>query len=288
MERETTLISTPSKLWLSFFWGLIALQPTFSHAFPSVEHCVLTMGYRTSERLPFIEAEPNDGGIYQDIYRVAAQKIGCKLKVVRAPKLRILRDLRLGNIDFYPGLSFTQERAQYATFIPNGLSERDIGITRAGAADLLSIEQLIQSGMILLIAPGGYDFGGLIHRMPTRKPPELNVPNALNFILSGQGDLFIYDQTTLGYYLKNRDKTQFKLHYHCCDVPKAMYLGFSRKSRHYRAQQNPNFNADHPISPDNSPTMLDPNSKAYEFAKVLAAMDANGDTQQIYARYLVD
>ncbi|MBW0280076.1 transporter substrate-binding domain-containing protein [Shewanella xiamenensis] len=266
---------------LSLVFLLLSLFPSLAQAFSSSE-CIITMGYRTSERLPFIEHEPNNQGFYRDIYQAAAERIGCKLRITRAPKMRILRDLKLGNIDFYPGLSFSEERAQFAYFIPNGLSERAIGISRAGAANISSLEQLSQSGMTLLIAPGSYDFNGLPETMSVRKPPELDVPKALDYLLASQGDFFIYDQATISYYLKQRDMSQFKLHPNCCQQPQAMYLGFSKKSRHFRGQHNPNYRADLPVSPDNSPNRLAEDSKAYEFAKALAAMDAEGETQRIY------
>lgn len=59
----------------------------------------------------------------------------------------------------------------------------------------------------------------------------------------------------------------------------------SRKSRHYRGKHNPNYRADIPISPDNSPTVLTPDSKVFEFAKALAAMDSQGETQRLYSKY---
>ena len=266
---------------LSLLCLLLIQSPSLAQAFSSSE-CVISMGYRTSERRPFIEQEPNNQGFYYDIYQVAAERVGCKLRVIRAPKLRILRDLKLGNIDFYPGLHFSEERAQFTYFIPNGLSERIIGISRAGAANVGSLEQVSQSGMTLLIAPGSYDFNGISETMSVRKPPELNVPKALDYLISGQGDFFIYDQATISYYLKNRDTSQFKLHPNCCQQPQAMYLGFSKKSRHFRGQHNPNYRADLPLSPNNSPSVLAEDSKAYEFAKALAAMDAGGETQRIY------
>jgi hypothetical protein len=89
----------------------------------------------------------------------------------------------------------------------------------------------------------------------------------------------------LHYYLKNRDQSQFKLHYHYSELPQEMYLGFSKKSRHYRGRHNPNYRADIPISPDNSPTVLTPDSKVFEFAKALAAMDSQGETQRLYSKY---
>lgn len=224
---KSTLVAQP---WLGALLLLMTLQAPLANAFSSSDACVITMGYRTSERLPFIGDEPNNTGFYHDLYQAAADKIGCKLNVVRAPKLRILRDLKLGNIDFYPGLNFTEDRAKYAHFIPNGLSERAIGISRAGAADIRSIEQLVNNKMTLLIAPGSYDFGGLPDKIQVRKPPELNVSKALDYLLSNQGDFFIYDQTTLHYYLNDRDPTQFKLHYDCCQSAQEMYLGFSKKA----------------------------------------------------------
>jgi len=260
---------------------LLSLSPSLAQAFSSSE-CIITMGYRTSERLPFIQHEPNNQGFYRDIYQAAAEKIGCKLRVIRAPKLRILRDLKLGNVDFYPGLHFTEERAKFAFFIPNGLSERYIGISRAGAASINSLAQLSQTSMTLLIAPGSYDFNGISKTMSVRKPPELDVPKALDYLLANQGDFFIYDRATLNYYLKNRDISQFKLHPDCCQQPQAMYLGFSKKSRHFRARQNPYYRANLPLSPDNNPSLLAEDSKAYEFARALAMMDAEGETQRIY------
>ncbi|MDT3319840.1 transporter substrate-binding domain-containing protein [Shewanella sp. SP1S2-4] len=279
---KSTLVAQP---WLGALLLLMTLQTPLANAFSSSDACVITMGYRTSERLPFIGDEHNNTGFYHDLYQAAADKIGCKLNIVRAPKLRILRDLKLGNIDFYPGLNFTEDRAKYAHFIPNGLSERAIGISRAGAADIRSIEQLASNKMTLLIAPGSYDFGGLPDKIQVRKPPELNVSKALDYLLSNQGDFFIYDQTTLHYYLNDRDPTQFKLHYNCCQSAQEMYLGFSKKSRHFRGRHNPNYHAENPISPDNNPTVLAPDSKAFQFAKALAAMDSQGETQRLYSKY---
>lgn len=70
-------------------------------------------------------------------------------------------------------------------------------MSRAGAADILSLEQLSHSQMTLLIAPGSYDFGGLPQNMRIRKPPELDVAKALDYLLNNQGDFFIYDQETI-------------------------------------------------------------------------------------------
>lgn len=266
-------------LWLSLMMSMSA------HALTTTDPCVLTMGYRTSERLPFIEQEPSNQGFYQDLYQSAVAKIGCQLNIIRAPKLRVLRELALGNIDFYPGLGFALERDEFSYFIPNGLSERAIGVSRAGSATITSLTQLVDNKMLLLIAPGSYEFGGLPDNLNTRRPPDLNVPNALEYILNSQGDFFIYDQATLGYYLKNQDLQRFKLHIHCCDSAHPMYVGFSKKSRYFQVQTNPNYRPDTELSPENYPMQLHPKSKAFEFAQALADMDTSGETQAIYLKY---
>lgn len=78
----------------------------------------LVMGYRTNERLPFIDDETNNG-IYLDLFGEACRKIGVALKVVRLPKVRVAHALQQGTVDFYPGYSFTVERASHITFFPN-------------------------------------------------------------------------------------------------------------------------------------------------------------------------
>lgn len=268
-----------------FALWLCLIMPMHANALAATESCIFTMGYRTNERLPFIEQEPSNQGFYQDLYQSAAAKIGCQLKIIRAPKLRVLRELALGNIDFYPGLSFSSQRDEFSYFIPNGLSERAIGISRAGSATITSITQLVDNKMLLLIAPGSYEFGGLPDNLDTRRPPDLDVPSALEYLLNSQGDFFIYDQATLGYYLKNQDLQRFKLHVNCCDNPRPMYVGFSKKSRYFQAQANPDYRFDIELSPDNYPMQLHPQSKAFAFAQALSRMDSSGETQAIYRKY---
>lgn len=249
-------------------------------SFPSLS-CELTMGYRTSERLPYIHAEPDNSGLFLDLYRTAAARIGCELKVVRAPKNRIVRDLMHGKIDFYPSFGFNQQRMRFAHFIANGLPERYIGVSREGIPDIHQTKDLVDKNMVLLISPGGYDLGGLPDKLETRRPPDMDVPLALDLLRAKKGDFFIYDEITLNYYLKRDGKAALKLHHDCCEAPRAMYLGFSRKSPYYEEEPNPKFNPLAPISPENLPKRLRHGSKVEQFSKSLALMQKEGKTGQL-------
>ncbi|MBT1443982.1 transporter substrate-binding domain-containing protein [Shewanella sp. JM162201] len=240
--------------------------------------CVLTMGYRTSERLPYINAEPNNTGVFVELYRSAAKRIGCELEVVRAPKNRIIRDLMHGNIDFYPSLGFNRDRLRFTHFIANGLPEHYIGVSRDNIPEIRSTAEVANLGMLLLMSPGGYDLGGLPPGIEKRQPMDLDVPKALSMLKASKGDFFIYDEYTLSYYIERDQISGLKLHQHCCEAEREMYLGFSRKSPHYQDETNPDFRTDLPIGPSNQPKRSSEGSIAHRFAAELEKMQQEGTT----------
>ncbi len=183
----------------------------------AAETCELTMGYRTNARAPYIAEAPDNSGLYLSLYQDAAARIGCSLKVVRAPKKRILWEIAKGNIDFYPGLAFSKERHDYAHFIANGLSERYIGVSRADLSDITSFQQLVDKQLVLLISPGSYQLGGLPDKLIVRKPPDMSTDSAIAFLKQHQGDFYVYDESTLRYWLKTHPQHGLKLHPYCCD-----------------------------------------------------------------------
>ncbi|QFU24083.1 hypothetical protein FM038_019320 [Shewanella eurypsychrophilus] len=65
-----------------------------------------------------------------ELYSEVAKRINCSLQVVRKPKNRILRGLQSGEIDFYPGFVFNEERTKYVFFIRNGLPSKPVGLSR--------------------------------------------------------------------------------------------------------------------------------------------------------------
>lgn len=250
------------------------------------ETCELTMGYRTNARAPYIAEAPDNSGLYLSLYQDAAARIGCSLKVVRAPKKRILWEIAKGNIDFYPGLAFSKERHDYAHFIANGLSERYIGVSRADLSDITSLQQLVDKQLVLLISPGSYQLGGLPDKLIVRKPPDMSTDSAIAFLKQHQGDFYVYDESTLRYWLKTYPQHGLKLHPYCCDYRRQGHLGFSRKSRYFSAGANPNYIADRPISIDNSPWELQPDSQAYALQQALQDMAESGETERRYQYYM--
>ncbi len=54
----------------------------------------LVMGYKTSAKLPLIAEDPDQTGIYEDLYTQAAQKINCELIIKRGPKKRIFLEMQ--------------------------------------------------------------------------------------------------------------------------------------------------------------------------------------------------
>ncbi|WP_258405461.1 ABC transporter substrate-binding protein [Shewanella sp. FJAT-52076] len=234
------------------------------------------MGYRTNERLPYIHAEPTDTGLFVTLFEEAAKRIGCNLTIIRAPKNRIIRELEQGHIDFYPSLSFTPKRAKYAWFFPNGLPERYTGISRINSPDIKQLDELVPHKMVLLMAPGSYDLGGLPKGLNQRRPQDLDIPKAFAMLRANKGDFFIYDEFTLEYYLHQEGGDGLKLHPDCCEKPRTMFFGFSRKSAHFQEIANPDFLADKPMSANNQPGIPSPNSVARQLVQALTEMMHDG------------
>lgn len=253
--------------------------------FTQAEQCELTMGYRTSERIPFINAAPNNQGFYLDLYERAAKRIGCKLHVLRAPKKRILRELAFGRVDFYPGFGYSQKRNEFTFFIPNGLSTRFIGISRPELEEITSIEQIAKRGLVMLIAPGSDTMDGLPKQLNIRQPPELDVKGAIALLEEKRGDFYAYEESTLRYYLKRMPTKKFKLHENCCEDIQPMQLGFSKKSRHLKLEPNPHFISEQPESLTNKRLRLVSHTRAAQFARALQQMNQTGITKTLHQLY---
>lgn len=245
--------------------------------------CELSMGYRTSERLPLIHEMPNDSGLYQHLYTFAANKIGCTLNIVRGPKKRIMNDLFNGKIDLYPGFNFSESRAQSVFYIENGLPGGDVGISRADLDEITDLKQL--KGLTYITALGSPDFVKNISGVTVRKIRELTVDRAVLLLQKKRGDFYIYNRASLSYLLKTNNIINMKLHPNCCGGFQPLYLGFSKKSPYYQAVKNPNYRSQQKLSPTNFPEELAPASVAYQFQQALRQLQTSGVTDELYAQY---
>ncbi|TPH18555.1 substrate-binding periplasmic protein [Litorilituus lipolyticus] len=241
----------------------------------SVSACEFVMGYRTSERLPFIEKAPSNAGIYLDIYQLALKNIGCSLSVVRAPKKRILKMLALGEIDFYPGLGITKKRSEYLEFFDNGLTSHVIALSHSDTDTIHQFSDM--SGKVLLTAIGANNFDARQTGILVREAYDLSLSTAVKLLSEKKVDFYLYNKDSVKYFLKAEPNDQIKLH-PCCFNEVAMTLGFSKYSKfskYYKYIQVTEL-------PAKSPIHL---NKAEEFKRELEKLKQLGVIAEIKSRY---
>ncbi len=246
--------------------------------------CEIKMGYRTTARMPNINANPNNTGLYYDLYKAAADKIGCKLTVVRAPKNRILRGLNEGSIDFYPGLTFTEERAKHIFFYANGIPAADVGLTRVGEQKIKNYDDLANKVVLVALgSPGPQTENGDIQ---FKRPPELTFERAIDLILEEQADFYMDDFGTLYYYLVQHPRqSELMFHMNCCRGLTQLTLGFSKKSPHFSSEANPHYDPSKPLAWHNYATQIVSGSVADKFRLALQELAKSGFTNTLYKDY---
>ncbi|PKF60766.1 amino acid ABC transporter [Psychromonas sp. psych-6C06] len=246
--------------------------------------CTLKMGYRTTARLPNIEAQPSNKGLYLDLYTKAAKRIGCQLEVSRQPKKRILRDLGRGTLDFYPGLSFREERSLYILFFANGLPSADIGLTRVEVPEINSFYDL--KGKSILRAYGGTSVDANEYGVTIKTPPELSFESAIDYILNKNADFYEDEIGTLSYYLKDHPRAkELKFHLNCCGGLTELTVGFSRASPHLKEEANPDYDPSKELDYNNFPKRVAERSTAYRFQQALMELKKEGYTNNLFLQY---
>ena len=102
-----------------------------------------------------------------------------------------------------------------------------------------------------------------------------------------RADFYIYKTDSLLYHLKNHPNDAVRLHFDCCGGEHPMYLGFSRRSRHYASTKNVLYDSSKALSPKNDPQQLS-NSIALDFANAVRKMDETFVSRAIYYNYFSD
>ncbi|HAS8116632.1 TPA: transporter substrate-binding domain-containing protein [Vibrio vulnificus] len=253
--------------------------------YPSLATTEIIMGYRTTEKMPYIHAEPSDDGFYFELYDEAAKRIGAKLKVVRLPKLRVLLALEAGEIDFYPGFAFDLERAKYAYWVPNGTYQRDVAVTLKGRPLMTQATSL--DGFTQLVALGNPDYlvGRDTSKMNQFTVSELDVGRAMTFLRRGRADFYVYEEDTIRYYLKTEGLNDMMIHPQFVDRSTPSWAGFSRNSALFQGQENPAYDPNLPLAWNNMLMELVPGSVIDEFRQALQQMEMEGWTQALYRKY---
>lgn len=249
---------------------------TSSHA------CEVVMGYRTSERLPYIAESPNNEGLYFSLYSQALADIGCQLTVFRAPKKRILHMIKTGEIDFYPGLGYSDEREEYIHFIDSGLTGRSAVVSHVDSAPVQELSDM--KGKILLIAQGARPIEAEKHGIIIRAAYDLSLEQVMELIANKQVDFYLYNENNVNYFLSKNPNDKIKV-YSFNDEYTPIQLGFSRKSVFSLEEYNSDFDSDKGKSLDNREYVLTKNNKAYQFQEALNHLKKQGVTNKLIRQY---
>ncbi|MBW1784238.1 MAG: transporter substrate-binding domain-containing protein [Deltaproteobacteria bacterium] len=246
------------------------------------ESVVITMGYRTNERAPLIGEAPDSEGLYYHLYSEAAKRIGCTIQVVRKPKKEILNDIRDGVVDFYPGFNFSKERSEFVYYIENGLPGGDVGLSLETLPEITDMNQLIDRDLTLLRSYGN---ARIVEGVKEIRLNELDLDTVSKLLINKRADFYIYNKSTLEYYLMKNHVKGFKLHPKCCGGIMPLYLAFSKKSPKFRSLKNENYKPEVPLSVENFPIKMDPQCVAAKFASALSEMKESGRTEKLYEQY---
>ncbi|CAH0536826.1 substrate-binding periplasmic protein [Vibrio marisflavi] len=244
--------------------------------------CELIMGYRTNEKPPLIGKAPDNNGLYFELFKTAADRIGCSLTVERKPKKRIMNMIVSGKIDFYPGLKFTKKRAENFGYINNGLTSSYALLTRVDSPDFKNREDILEAKPTEILPYGSPDLLKL--EIPKKSPKEATTLDVMKLISNGSADIYFYSKDSLLYALKQNPMPNLRVQ-ECCSNVEPMYLGFSLNSKNYNKIPNKNYDANQPISATNSPVTFSPDSIAKKLSDALADMKKEGVTSKIYKKY---
>jgi len=262
-----------------------------SSAFLVNAECVLKMAYKEGNKMPLIAKKPDNSGAYLELFSRAAERIGCRLEIVRLPKKRLHRQLEQGKLDFYPGASFSEKRATYLCYIENGFPTGEYGITSADMPDIHDYQQLKELGLTWLMEMGGSKTE-LADRLnvKTRYLGFADIETARRVISKGRNIFYVADKELVDYYLKNKEFVSFKeaglkVHNECCGGDYPMYMGFSRTSHHFRKRSNPKYDETKKLSPTNFPIIADSGCVAFRLGQALQELKASGETLKIYQKY---
>lgn len=257
-------------------------------------HCTLNMVFKLGGKFPLMRSAPDNSGIFQDLYSQAAQRIGCDLIITRLPKARLHEALRKGTHDFYPGASFSQERAQYLSYIENGIETKELGVSSLGIKKITNLSQLkVYSNLIWLMESNSSKI--TLSNSLGIYPQEIqymNIDILVNFIEKRPQFNYFYvaDKEVIDNFLSNKSTSRvsdygLRLHEECCGKSQPMYLGFSRLSIHMEETDNPQYQKDEEISAKNQTSIPAKGSIAQRFASTLQTLQKEGITQSIYQHW---
>jgi ABC-type amino acid transport substrate-binding protein len=256
----------------------------------SAKEMNIVMGFKDQPKPPFIGNVNDNSGLYKQLFNTAAKRIGLNLEIVRVPKKRAHSHLQNGTVDFYPGASFSQSRAEYLYYLPIGFESKEVVITSINHADITDISKV--SGRLLVeLGSSKLSYGQKYPNLEIVQMGNLPIKNVLAALAKGRGDFFISDIEPIKAYMErhninNEEELGIKIHYKAINhsfIP--LYFGFSRKSPLFQEVVNQDFDPSNQVTISNFPTVITKECVAYKFYLALQHMKKSGEIKTLYYDY---
>ncbi len=259
---------------------------------------VLKMVYKDSGNIPYMQKAPDNSGLYFDLISRAAEKIDYKIEVIRLPKIRTYRLLELGKVDIYASGEFRDYRSEFLFYFTNGLHREEIfyGLTTSEIPELMSISDINKYDLTWV-----FELGNSWPLQAKKFNVKYNmrtdghqIDKAINLLKAGRPLFFKFTNVEINGYLKSQnieslEEIGIKVHKHCCDSNKApLYTAFSRFSKHYKEQSNPDFTIDKKLGVNNFPVELVPGSIPDKLKSALLEMIESGEVELLIKKYFDD
>ncbi|MDC0335910.1 hypothetical protein OAN24_03310, partial [Pseudodesulfovibrio sp.] len=284
MSKMKTLISL--MLCVVFFASAATAQQT-----------TLTMVYKDTGKPPYMEAAPDNSGLYFDLISRATKKIGFDLRIERGPKKRTYSMLETGEADIYASGEFNDKRSDFLFYMPNGLYRREHywGMTALSIPPLQNISEITTYGLRWIFELGStWPTKAAYYAVPYSEQPEVTIERAIDSLRSGRPFFFQFIKEEIEEYKDKKAITSWKsigirIHKSCGENKDAsLYTAFSRKSPHYSEAVNTAYDRARPLSAENFPYRLVPGTVPYRLQEALQEMKDSGEVKALVLKYFDD
>lgn len=251
---------------------------------------VIVMGYKAIAKPPLIGDARDNSGLYVDLFSKAAEKIGYRLQTVRIPKKRLHKELALGNVDFYPGSSFSTDRAKYLYYLPNGLLTKEVLVSLDSMPEISDMEEA-EGTLITELGSSKSEWDDIYPKISLTQMSKLSMESVIRALRVGRGDFYIADIEIVDDYKRRNGISRFadigiRIHHNAINrefIP--MYMGFARNSLLFSERPNLEYDPDVRVSISNFTSIVNKESVAYRFSEALLQLQKQGDTQRLYDLY---
>ncbi len=255
-----------------------------------LDACVLKMVFKDGEKKPLMAKAPDNTGAFQDIFQFAASSIGCELEIKRYSKLRAHKLLSLGVVDFYPGASYSDQRAEYLHYSSMGMMTAEYGLTPLHIPEIFSYQQVkdLQLTWLMELGSSKREIADRLE-VKVEQTQKLTIDKLRRYFTTRQVNFYVFDKEIIDRFLLGKPERYLseiglKLHKNCCGGGVPMYLGIAKKSKHFAIQATASATNNSLIAKQN--TQLLAGSTFQKFVSALKAMRGTGITQAIYLKHL--